>query len=66
MTCPKVTLRGKPVILLSGYRPPRFPRMKHASDRLRIEKEEELRETVVRFPDAVAFGYVAGRWRPAV
>jgi len=66
MACPKIEVRGKRVILLSGY---------HASvtaTRSAVEIKdadvkaaEQLRQSARLHPDAVAFGYVAGRWVPA-
>jgi len=66
MACPKIEVRGKRVILLSGY---------HASanaGRTAVEIKdgdvkaaEQLRQSARLHPDAVAFGYVAGRWVPA-
>ena len=46
-----IELRGKKVILLSGAHAPS-----------QIEAPEKLLDTVRRNTDAVAFGYVSGRW----
>ena len=46
-----IELHGKKVILLSGARAPS-----------QIEAPDKLLDTVRRNPDAVAFGYVSGRW----
>lgn len=65
MACPKIEIRGKRVILLSGFR--------HAvmdSKRARVIKSDdiksadELSTSAKQHPDAVAFGFVAGRWVP--
>jgi len=66
MACPKIEVRGKRVILLSGF---------HDSiDAARtavvikdgdVKAAEELQQSAKLHPDAVAFGYVAGRWVPA-
>ena len=66
MACPTIEVSGKTVILLNGFEASTPLRGKLASECLKIETERELRKSVVRFPDAVAFGYVAGRWLPAV
>lgn len=66
MACPKIEVRGKRVILLSGFgdsvdaaRPSVV--IKDAD----VKAAEELQRLARRHPDAVAFGYVAGRWVPA-
>lgn len=66
MTCPKLTLRGKTIFLLSGYRPPPRLSKRGVDDNtlFRIEAEDKLREMAMRHPEAVAFGFVAGRWLP--
>jgi hypothetical protein len=66
MACPKIEVRGKRVILLSGY---------HASVNATrsvveikdadVKAAEQLRQSARLHPDAVAFGSVAGRWVPA-
>jgi len=65
MACPKVVLCGKTIFLLSGYRKPTVLRGKVARKVPKIEAVKELRQSASRHPDAVAFGYVAGRWMPA-
>jgi hypothetical protein len=66
MACPTIEVRGKQVILLSGFR----DTVDAARAAVEIQDEdvkaaEELRQSARRHPDAVAFGYVAGRWVPA-
>jgi nitroreductase len=65
MTCPTVSLRGKTVFLLSGF--DRRPSVrKETADKVpKIEHIDQLRQSARRHPDAVAFGFVAGRWMPA-
>ena len=46
-----IELRGKKVILLSGARAPS-----------QLEAPDKLLDTARQNPDAVAFGYVSGRW----
>lgn len=65
MACPKVSLRGKTIILLSGYR--RVPGKGVDADKKNpeIEALKELQISAMRHPEAVAFGYVSGKWLPA-
>ncbi|MGZ8400211.1 MAG: hypothetical protein ACXWVI_02770 [Methyloceanibacter sp.] len=61
MALPKIVLRGRKVILLSGFKDaPEDTRSKHRS--LVVDAEDKLRIAAKRNPDAVAFGYVAGEW----
>ena len=66
MACPRIEVRGKRVILLSGFvssiDPAELPVVIKATD---VKSAEELQRSARRHPDAVAFGYVAGRWVPA-
>jgi hypothetical protein len=66
MACPTVEIVGKKIILLSGYQ--RCPQI--ATERLKlgsikIQEMSKLRQSAIKNPDAVAFGYTAGRWMPA-
>lgn len=61
MALPKIVMRGRKIILLSGF--------KDASDEtgtrrrsLMVDAEDKLRQAAKKNPDAVAFGYVAGEW----
>ncbi len=66
MVCPAVEIAGKKVFLLSGYQ--RFPQACGESNKSRsiqIQAVEKLRKSASDNPDAVAFGYLAGRWIPA-
>ncbi|HUU66166.1 MAG TPA: hypothetical protein VMW57_02645 [Methyloceanibacter sp.] len=61
MALPKIALRGRKVILLSGYRD------KDASTGVTrrgvvVDAKDKLLIAARRNPDAVAFGYVAGEW----
>jgi hypothetical protein len=61
MALPKIVLRGKKVILLSGFKDgPEDKSTKHRA--LVVDAEDKLRLAAKRNPDAVAFGYVAGEW----
>jgi hypothetical protein len=66
MACPTIEVRGKQVILLSGFCD--TVDAARAAVEIRdadVKAAEELRQSARRHPDAVAFGYVAGRWVPA-
>jgi len=63
MVCPAVEIAGKKVVLLSGYQ--RLPQVVGDSNRsmpIQIQAMEKLRKSASAHPDAVAFGYLAGRW----
>lgn len=64
---PTIEITGRRVFLLSGFRtllktrsPKRF-----TPGSFKIDDLEDLRRSANKHPDAVAFGYVAGRWVPA-
>ena len=61
MALPKVALRGKKVILLSG-----FKNDNKSTGAMRqgviVDAKDKLMLAAKRNPDAVAFGYVAGEW----
>ena len=65
MACPKIEIRGKRVILLSGFRNAVIDtsgvRVIKSDD---IKSAEQLSTSAKQNPDAVAFGFVAGRWVP--
>jgi hypothetical protein len=66
MACPSIEVRGKRVILLSGFGDSVDAR--RASVVIKngdVKAAEQLQQSAKRNPDAVAFGYVAGRWVPA-
>ena len=60
MALPRIVVRGKKVILLSGYT------KDDSSDDLRkdvvVDAKDKLVRAAKRDPDAVAFGYIAGEW----
>jgi hypothetical protein len=60
MALPKIVLRGRKIILLSGFTNGAKERSKR--DALVVDAEDKLRLAAKRNPDAVAFGYVAGEW----
>ena len=66
MAKPTVEIIGKKIILLSGYQRYRqtdSERVKVGS--IVIKEIKKLRQSASKHPDAVAFGYTAGRWMPA-
>jgi hypothetical protein len=61
MALPKIVMRGRKIILLSGFKDgPKDKNTKHRA--LVVDAEDKLRLAAKRDPDAVAFGYVAGEW----
>ncbi len=60
MALPKIVLRGRKIILLSGFQD--GAKEKSKPDALVVDAEDKLRLAAKRNPDAVAFGYVAGEW----
>lgn len=60
MALPKIALRGRKVILLSGFK--NGSEEKSKPDALVVDAKDKLRLAAKRNPDAVAFGYVAGEW----
>jgi hypothetical protein len=66
MACPRIEVRGKRVILLSGFRDTvDAARAAVVIKDADVKAADELRQSARLHPDAVAFGYVAGRWVPA-
>ena len=71
MACPTVVIIGKKIILLSGFqrRPPyrlRKGQVRVGRDPIVVIQEmSKLRQSASENPDAVAFGFTAGRWLPA-
>ena len=64
MACPAVEIAGKKIFLLSGYQ--RLPLGETNKSRsVQIQAVEKLKESPSDNPDAVAFGYLAGKWVPA-
>ena len=60
MSCPTVDLDKKKVILLNG-----FEMTRSTSKPFTIKAKKQLEEAAKRHQDAVAFGYVWGKWVPA-
>jgi hypothetical protein len=60
MALPKIVLRGRKVILLSGFKDGSKDKSKHCP--LLVDAEDKLQRAAKENPDAVAFGYVAGEW----
>lgn len=61
MALPKIVLRGRKVILLSGFKDvPRDTKSRRGG--LVVDQKDKLKLAAKRNPDAVAFGYIAGEW----
>jgi hypothetical protein len=61
MALPRIVVRGKEIIPLSGFK----DEAKEASKTVcavAVDEEDKLQQAAKRNPDAVAFGYVAGEW----
>ena len=58
MAFPAIRVDDKKIILVSGFRA-------EADERVAITAPNQLIEATRRHRDAVAFGYVDGRWYPA-
>jgi hypothetical protein len=61
MALPKIVLRGRKIILLSGFKNGAKDKNTKYRD-LVVDAEDKLRHAAQLNPDAVAFGYVAGEW----
>ena len=62
MALPRIVVRGKKVILLSGYCKGAGETRLVGDRRVSVDAEDKLVLAAQRNPDAVAFGYVAGVW----
>lgn len=60
MALPRIVVRGKKVILLSGYKDD--DKGTGETRRGVVIAKDKLLLAARRNPDAVAFGYVAGHW----
>jgi len=61
MALPKIALRGRQVILLSGFKDD--DKSTGAERRgVIVDAKDKLLVAAKRNPDAVAFGFVAGEW----
>ena len=66
MACPKIEVRGKRVILLSGFHDTvKAARPQVVLGEADVKEADGLRQSARLNPDAVAFGYIAARWVPA-
>ena len=65
MACPKIEVRGKRVIILSGFHDVVRAARPQVLGEADVKEVDELRQSARLHPDAVAFGFVAGRWVPA-
>ena len=61
MALPRIVVRGKKVILLSGFKD-ETKRVGETRKGVIVDAEDKLVAAAQRDPDAVAFGYVAGEW----
>jgi hypothetical protein len=61
MALPKIVVRGRKIILLSGFKDQTKTRNRDHTD-IVVDAEDKLRRAAKRHPDAVAFGYVGGEW----
>lgn len=64
MALPKIALRGRKVILLSGYKRNVATNADLDTEfgTVTISAKDKLRKAAKQDPDAVAFGYVRGEW----
>ncbi len=62
MALPRIVVRGKKVILLSGYCKDDGKGTDEARQGVIVDAKDKLVLAAKRNPDAVAFGYVAGHW----
>lgn len=62
MALPKIVVRGKKVILLSGYSKNNGKGTGEKRQGVMVDAKDKLVAAAKRDPDAVAFGYVAGEW----
>ena len=61
MALPRIVVRGKEIILLSGFKDEAKETSKSVCGVV-VDDEDKLQQAAKRNPDAVAFGYVAGEW----
>lgn len=62
MALPKIALRGRKIILLSGYKRSVHKDADNGFDSVTVAAEDKLRKAAKQDPDAVAFGYIRGEW----
>jgi hypothetical protein len=61
MALPRIVVRGKKVILLSGFKD-ETKRVDETRKGVIVNAEDKLVAAAQRDPDAIAFGYIAGEW----
>ena len=61
MALARIVVRGKEIILLSGFKDEAKETNESVCDVV-VDDEVKLQQAAKRNPDAVAFGYVAGEW----
>jgi hypothetical protein len=61
MALPKIVLRGRKIILLSGFKDEAWDESTKRR-KLIVDAEDKLRQAAKANPDACAFGYIAGEW----
>jgi len=61
MALPRIVVRGKEIILLSGFKDEAKATNESVCGVV-VDDEVKLQQAAQRNPDAVAFGYVAGEW----
>jgi hypothetical protein len=61
MALPRIVVRGKAIILLTGFRNEAKEARKSVCGVV-VDDEDKLQQAAKRNPDGVAFGYVAGEW----
>jgi len=61
MALPKIVVRGRQVILLSGYKDGDLDAATKRRNVI-VDAEDKLKQAAKRNPDAVAFGFIAGEW----
>jgi hypothetical protein len=64
MTLPKLVLRDRTIILLSGFKDA-ATEVSTSVSAIVANDEDKLHQAVKRNPDVVAIGHVAGEWVPA-
>ena len=62
MALPKIALRGRKIILLSGYERITPKDTDNALGTVTVAAKDKLRKAAKQDPDAVAFGYIRGEW----
>lgn len=62
MALPKIVMRGRKIILLSGFKDASEETSTSRRRSLVVNAEDKLRQAAKKDPDAVAFGYIAGQW----